>query len=153
MTAYKPRSIDATISSRSTYAGGDTSGTTTLLGRLTSTRAGLLDNLDAAVSTRSTYAGADTAGTTTLLSRLGSPVGASISADIAGVPAAVLASTYEGSETVQSHLRLVRAAAVGKADGLAGTTVHYRDLADAKNRITATVDSDGNRTVITTDAT
>jgi hypothetical protein len=54
----------------STYAGGDTSGTTTLLSRLTSTRAGLLDNLDAAVSTRSTYAGGDTSGTTTLLSRL-----------------------------------------------------------------------------------
>lgn len=34
----------------STYAGGDTSGTTTLLSRLTGTRAGLLDNLDAAIS-------------------------------------------------------------------------------------------------------
>lgn len=44
--------IDAAISSRSMYAGGDTSGTTTLLSRLTSTRAGNLDNLDAAVSTR-----------------------------------------------------------------------------------------------------
>jgi hypothetical protein len=44
--------IDGTISSRSTYAGADTSGTTTLLARLTSTRAGLLDNLDAAVSSR-----------------------------------------------------------------------------------------------------
>lgn len=54
----------------STYAGADTSGTTTLLSRLTSTRAGLLDNLDAAISSRSTYAGADTSGTTTLLARL-----------------------------------------------------------------------------------
>jgi hypothetical protein len=62
--------IDAAVSTRSTYAGGDTAGTTTLLSRLTSTRAGLLDNLDAAVSTRSTYAGGDTSGTTTLLSRL-----------------------------------------------------------------------------------
>ncbi len=44
--------INATISSRSTYAGGDTAGTTTLLGRLTSGRATNLDNLDAAVSTR-----------------------------------------------------------------------------------------------------
>lgn len=54
----------------STYAGGDTAGTTTLLARLTAIRAGLLDNLDAAISSRSTYAGADTAGTTTLLARL-----------------------------------------------------------------------------------
>ena len=37
--------LDAAISSRSTYAGADTSGTTTLLSRLTSTRAGYLDNL------------------------------------------------------------------------------------------------------------
>jgi len=65
--------LNATVSSRSTYAGADTSGTTTLLSRLSSTRAGYLDNLtnlDAAVSTRSTYAGGDTAGTTTLLARL-----------------------------------------------------------------------------------
>lgn len=44
--------LDAAISTRSTYAGGDTAGTTTLLSRLTSGRAGNLDNLDAAVSTR-----------------------------------------------------------------------------------------------------
>ena len=44
--------VDATVNSRSTYAGGDTSGTTTLLSRLTSTRAGLLDNIDATVSSR-----------------------------------------------------------------------------------------------------
>lgn len=37
--------IDVAISSRSTYAGADTSGTTTLLSRLTATRAGHLDNL------------------------------------------------------------------------------------------------------------
>jgi hypothetical protein len=44
--------LDAAVSTRSTYAGGDTSGTTTLLERLTSTRAGLLDNLDAAITSR-----------------------------------------------------------------------------------------------------
>jgi hypothetical protein len=44
--------LDAAVSTRSTYAGGDTSGTTTLLARLTSTRAGLLDNLDATISSR-----------------------------------------------------------------------------------------------------
>jgi hypothetical protein len=39
--------LDAAISTRSTYAGADTSGTTTLLSRLSSTRAGYLDNLSA----------------------------------------------------------------------------------------------------------
>lgn len=38
--------IDATISSRSTYAGSDTPGTTTLLSRLTATRAGYLDTIN-----------------------------------------------------------------------------------------------------------
>ncbi|RWB66558.1 hypothetical protein [Mesorhizobium sp.] len=154
--------IDAAISSRSTYAGADTAGTTTLLGRLTSTRAGLLDNLDAAVSTRlatSGYTAPDNAGIAAIETTLGTPGGASIAADIAAVPtasenaAAVLAETYEGSETVQDHLRLSRAALVGKANGLATTTAHYRDAADTKNRITATVDADGNRSAVTTDAT
>lgn len=62
--------LDVAVSTRSTYAGGDTAGTTTLLGLLTPARAGNLDRLDAAVSTRSTYAGTDTAGTTTLVARL-----------------------------------------------------------------------------------
>jgi hypothetical protein len=39
--------LNAAVSSRSTYAGGDTSGTTTLLARLTALRAGYLDNLSA----------------------------------------------------------------------------------------------------------
>jgi hypothetical protein len=50
--AAKLDNLDATVSSRSTYAGGDTAGTTTLLGRLTAPRALLLDNLDATVSSR-----------------------------------------------------------------------------------------------------
>jgi hypothetical protein len=41
----KLANLDATVSSRSTYAGADTSGTTTLLSRLSSIRAGYLDNL------------------------------------------------------------------------------------------------------------
>jgi hypothetical protein len=51
----------------STYAGGDTAGTATLVGLLTPTVVG---RLDAAISTRSTYAGADTPGTGTLLTRV-----------------------------------------------------------------------------------
>lgn len=67
----------------SQYTGGDTAGTTTLLSRLTSTRAGLLDNLsnlDAAISgiaaavwgatTRTLSAFSDSAGITTLLTRI-----------------------------------------------------------------------------------
>lgn len=56
--------IDAAISSRSTYAGADTAGTTTLLGRLTATRATNLDDLDATISSRSTFAGGAVASVT-----------------------------------------------------------------------------------------
>ena len=57
----KLANLDATVSSRSTYAGADTSGTTTLLSRLTSGRAGNLDNLDATVSSRPSAADIATA--------------------------------------------------------------------------------------------
>lgn len=70
VTGLVAANLDVAVSSRSTYAGADTAGTTTLLSRLTSGRASNLDNLDATISSRSTYAGADTSGTTTLLSRL-----------------------------------------------------------------------------------
>lgn len=70
-------SIDATTSSRASAAALATAQAdlTTLVGRITSARALLLDNLanlDAAISTRATHAEAtsDTAGTTTLLGRL-----------------------------------------------------------------------------------
>lgn len=62
------------------------------------------------------------------------------------------AAAVEGY-TPRQLLRLFAAVLVGKADGLATTTAHYRDVADTKNRITATVDADGNRTALTLDAT
>lgn len=43
--------VDAAISTRSTYDGTDTSGTTTLLGRLTSTRAGYIDQIPGIAAT------------------------------------------------------------------------------------------------------
>ena len=50
--AAKVDNLDATVSSRSTFAGTDTPGTTALLSRLTAQRSTNLDNLDAAVSSR-----------------------------------------------------------------------------------------------------
>jgi hypothetical protein len=69
------------------------------------------------------------------------------------IATAVVGATIEGTETVQGVLRLVRAATVGKLAGAATNTVTIRDAADTKNRITATVDADGNRSAVTTDAT
>ena len=63
---------------------------------------------------------------------------------------AILAMVYEGSETLQSYLRLTRAVHLGKSSG--GGSV-YRDAADTKARVTATIDGASNRTAVTTDAT
>lgn len=65
---------------------------------------------------------------------------------------AVLDEVVEGTTTMRQMLRLVTAVCVGKASGLGTGTVTFRDLADSKPRITATVDADGNRLAVTLDA-
>ena len=59
----------------------------------------------------------------------------------------------EGSHTMIQLLRLFASALASKLSGAATTTVTIRDIDDSKNRIVATVDSDGNRTAITLDET
>jgi hypothetical protein len=54
---------------------------------------------------------------------------------------------------MREALRIFFSALAGKLSGAATTTVTTRDIADTKDRITATVDGDGNRTAITLDAT
>jgi hypothetical protein len=65
----------------------------------------------------------------------------------------VLDEVVEGSTTFRQMLRAFMAALAGKAAGLDTTTVTFRDAADSKDRITATVDEFGNRTVVTLDLT
>jgi hypothetical protein len=81
-------------------------------------------------------------------------VGSAMTLSNAGIDA-VLDRTdgVETAITVRQALRVILAAAALKCDGAAGTTMHFRDLADSLNRITATVDSSGNRTAITLDLT
>lgn len=56
--------------------------------------------------------------------------------------------------TLRQALRLTLAALAGKVSGAgSGTEVFRNAIADSKDRITATVDVDGNRTAITTDLT
>lgn len=57
-----------------------------------------------------------------------------------------------GALTVREALRLVAASVAGKVSGAETTTITFRNaVADDKNRIVATVDSNGNRTSITYD--
>lgn len=80
-------------------------------------------------------------------------------ATVAGMPTAsevadaVLDEVYEGSTTLRQLLRGVASVLMGKSAGGGTTTITFRDSADAKNRIDATVDSNGNRTSVTLDLT
>lgn len=65
----------------------------------------------------------------------------------------VLDEVVEGTTTFRQMLRGFASALMGKASGLATTTAVYRDIGDTKDRLTATVDADGNRTVVTRDLT
>jgi Na+(H+)/acetate symporter ActP len=56
--------------------------------------------------------------------------------------------------SVRNTLRLMAAAMAGELSGAAGTTITIRNaVADDKDRIIATVTSEGNRTAITYDLT
>lgn len=65
----------------------------------------------------------------------------------------ILGMAYEGSEDFQDFLRLTRAVLLGKTTGAGTGTENFRDRADGKNRVVSTIDSNGDRTAITTDAT
>ena len=61
-------------------------------------------------------------------------------------------NAVENGMTVRQALRLISAAVGGKASGAETTEITFRNaVADTKDRIIATVDSSGNRTVITAD--
>jgi hypothetical protein len=82
---------------------------------------------------------------------------ASIAADAGTeIAGAVFAQVIEGTTTFLQAGRLWNAALGAKTDGFdagASGTGHVRDLADTKDRVTATFDADGNRTAVTLDLT
>lgn len=57
----------------------------------------------------------------------------------------------EGALTLKAALRIILAAVAGKSTGGGTATVRYRDNADAKDRIVATVAAGGNRSSVTLD--
>ena len=78
----------------------------------------------------------------TLIAALNDPTASAI-AD------AVHDEVVEGAYTLRHYLRLFAAMLLGKASGGGTTTVVFRDTADGKDRISMTVDTDGNRTAVT----
>lgn len=71
----------------------------------------------------------------------------------AAIATAVLAEAVEGSLDVTEVLRIILAFAAGKTAGGSTTSITFRDQADTKDRITMTVDGDGDRSAVTVDGT
>lgn len=69
------------------------------------------------------------------------------------IATAVWAYVVENSTSAVKLMRGFASALLGKGSGGGTTTMVYRDIGDTKDRITATVDADGNRSVVTTDLT
>lgn len=65
----------------------------------------------------------------------------------------ILDEVTEGTTTLRQLMRGFAAVLLGKASGLDTTSAVYRDIGDSKDRITATVDADGNRSAVTRDLT
>lgn len=63
------------------------------------------------------------------------------------------ANGVETSVTPRQSLKLMLAALVGKVTGMDTGSPVFRNVGDTKNRISATVDANGNRTAVTIDAT
>jgi len=63
----------------------------------------------------------------------------------------VLTAVGEGSLSLEAMLRIILAANAGISSGGRTTTQKFRDVADTKDRIVATVDTNGNRLAVTLD--
>lgn len=76
---------------------------------------------------------------------------AAITVDTVAIADAVHDEAVEGTITLRQALRLILSFAAGESSGGGTTRIKYRDQADSKDRIDATVDSRGNRTAVTRD--
>lgn len=61
----------------------------------------------------------------------------------------LLNTAIDGTNSVKLVMQVLAAVMAGKVTGGNTTTITFRNLADDKNRVVATVDTDGNRSAIT----
>lgn len=87
------------------------------------------------------------AGTSQTARDLGAQLDATVSSRVG------LSDVVEGTTTVVQMLRGYASVLFGKAAGQNTTSATFRDLADTKDRVTATLDGTGNRTAVTRDLT
>lgn len=63
----------------------------------------------------------------------------------------ILDEVVEGTITMRQMLRIFLSKLAGEANGGGTTTINFRDNADSKNRISMTVDVNGNRSAVSLD--
>ena len=121
----------------------------------------LVDNINDTISSRSSHSAADVwaVGTRTItggtIDTNNDKTGYALTAaerDAIADAHLDLAAAIEGF-TPREAARLILASQVGNTTGMGGTTGNIRDVGNTKNRVTATIDADGNRTVTARDAT
>ncbi len=76
-----------------------------------------------------------------------------LNAAIGSVPDAVWDEVLEGALTGRQIIRIILAVLAGISTGGGTTSVAFRDNADSKDRVAATVTAAGNRTAVTLDGT
>lgn len=142
----------ATLTSTGALTAGSVSvgGTTTLTGNVT-----LSGTLGVGATTLAslTVTGALTAGsivnngvfTQTGAATFTAGIISNITGNLSGSVGSV-ASVVEGSITIPQSLQVILSAVAGKASGGGSITIKYRNQANDKDRVTLTVDADGNRT-------
>ena len=114
----------------------------------TTARAVKLDNLDATISSRAAPGAA-------MALAANAVDAAALATDAANEIADALLDRSNGIETsytLRQAMRLMLSALAAKLSGAETTTINIRNVGDTKNRITATVDANGNRSAVTLDA-
>lgn len=135
---------------------------TALPGSYTSGQAGKIvgDALDAAVSSRASQSSVDTVDgiVDAILADTGTDIPNALIAIanyVDSIPADVLDAPngIETGVTVRQAIRGCIRVLAAKVSGAGTTTITFRDLADTKNSVVATVDEPGNRSAVTLDLT
>jgi len=102
-------------------------------------------NIDTIISSRSDF---DNTSDQVIVTTNNDKTGYALSA--AGVDG-IMDEVYEGTRTFRQWLRLAASVLFGKSAGGGTVTGTFRDGADSKARVTATLDANGNRTNVTLD--
>lgn len=132
----------------------------TLLTRLSSARAGYLDKLNVAgilanSDTADTYkANVSSLATSSEIAALDLLIDAikTVTDNLNDITVAdIIAGITDGTYDLKDMMKVIFSFAIGITNGGGTNTLHFRNTANTKNVITATVDEDNNRTAITLD--